>query len=64
MSGWLCGCGIEENQEEQITPMLLGREAVTWWIEYIKDEEIVESEMTWTAFKTLVTSKFYPRVCE
>ena len=34
--------------------------ALTWWAEYIKDQEIVESEMSWTEFKTLVTSRFTP----
>ena len=29
-------------------------------MEYIKDQEIVESEMSWTEFKTLVTSGFTP----
>ena len=27
-------------------------------MEYIKDQEIVESEMSWTEFKTLVLSRF------
>ena len=39
---------------------LLGGDALTWWAEYIKDQEIVESEMSWTEFKTLVTSRFTP----
>ena len=39
---------------------LLGGDALTWWAEYIKDQEIVESEMSWTEFKTLVTSRFIP----
>ena len=40
---------------------LLGRDALTWWAEYIKDQEIVETEMSWTEFKTLVTSRFTPK---
>ena len=31
-----------------------------WWAEYIKDQEIVESAMTWTKFKTFVMSQFTP----
>ena len=47
---------VEENQKVQTTAGLLGGDALTWWAEYIKDQEIVESEMSWTEFKTLVTS--------
>ena len=49
---------VEENQKVQTAAGLLGRDALTWWAEYIKDHEIVESEMSWTEFKTLVTRRF------
>ena len=49
---------VEENQKVQMAAGLLGGDALTWWAEYIKDQEIVESEMSWTEFKTLVTSRF------
>ena len=39
---------------------LLGGDALTWWAEYIKDQEIVISGMSWTEFKTLVTNRFIP----
>ena len=51
---------VEEHQKVQTAAGLLGRDALTWWAEYIKDQEIVESEMSWTEFKTLVTSRFTP----
>ena len=51
---------VEENQKVQTAAGLLGGDALTWWAEYIKDQEIVESEMSWTEFKTLVTSRFTP----
>ena len=51
---------VEENQKVQTAAGLLGVDALTWWVEYIKDQEIVESEMSWTEFKTLVTSRFIP----
>ena len=51
---------VEENQKVQTTMGLLGGDALTWWAEYIKNQEIVESEMSWTEFKTLVTSQFTP----
>ena len=51
---------VEENQMVQMAAGLLGGDALTWWTEYIKDQEIVESEMFWTKFKTLVTSRFTP----
>ena len=57
---------VEENQKLQTAPGLLGGDALTWWAEYIKDQEIVESEMSWTEFKTLVTSQFileYANIC-
>ena len=41
-------------------------DVLTWWAKYIKDPEIVESEMILTAFKTLVTSQFlleYGNIC-
>ena len=44
---------IEENQKVQTAAGLLGGDALTWWAEYIKDQEIVETEMSWTEFKTL-----------
>ena len=49
---------VEENQKVQTAAGFLGGDALTWWAEYIKDQEIVESEMSWTEFKTLVTSRF------
>ena len=49
---------VEEHQKVQTATGLLGEDALTWWAEYIKDQEIVESEMSWTEFKTLVTSRF------
>ena len=52
---------VEENQKVQTAAGLLGGDALTWWAEYIKDQEIVESEMSWTEFKTLVTSRFTPK---
>ena len=51
---------VEENQKVQTAAGLLGGDALTWWAEYIKDQEVVESEMSWTEFKTLVTSRFTP----
>ena len=51
---------VEEHQKVQTAAWLLGGDALTWWMEYIKDQEIVESEMSWTKFKTLVTSRFIP----
>ena len=51
---------VEENQKMQTAAGLLGGDALTWWAEYIKDQEIVESEMSWTKFKALVTSRFTP----
>ena len=51
---------MEEHQKVQTTARLLGGDVLTWWTEYIKDQEIVESEMSWTKFKTLVTSRFTP----
>ena len=51
---------VEEHQKVQTTAGLLGGDALTWWTEYIKDQEIVESEMSWTEFKILVTSRFTP----
>ena len=47
---------VEEHQKVQMVVGLLGRDTLTWWAEYIKDQEIVENEMSWTEFKTLVTS--------
>ena len=49
---------VEEYQKVQMAVGLLGRDALTWWAEYVKDQEIVESEMTWTEFKTLITNRF------
>ena len=49
---------VEENQKVQTAAGLLGGDALTWWAEYIKDQEIVENKMSWTKFKTLVTSRF------
>ena len=51
---------VEEHQKVQTAAGLLGGDALTWWAEYIKDQEIVESEISWTEFKTLVTSRFTP----
>ena len=51
---------MEENQKVQTAAGLLGGDALTWWAEYIKDQEIVESKMSWTEFKTFVTSRFTP----
>ena len=51
---------VEENQKVHTAAGLLGGDTLTWWVEYIKDQEIVESEMSWTEFKTLVTSRFIP----
>ena len=51
---------VEENQKVQTTAGLLGGDALTWWAEYLKDQEIVESEMSWMEFKTFVTSQFTP----
>ena len=51
---------VEENQKVQMAARLLGGDALTWWAEYIKDQEIVESEMSCAEFKTLVTSRFNP----
>ena len=51
---------VEGHQMVQTAAGLLGGDALTWWTEYIKDEKIVESEMSWTEFKTLVTSRFTP----
>ena len=52
---------VEEHQKMQMAVGLLGGDALTWWAEYIKDQEIVESEISWTEFKTLVTSRFTPK---
>ena len=49
---------MEEHQTVQTAAGLLGGNALTWWAVYIKDQDIVESEMSWTEFKTLVTSWF------
>ena len=49
---------VEEHQKVQMAAGLLGGDVLTWWLEYNKDQEIVESEMSWTKFKTLVTSRF------
>ena len=57
---------MEEHQKVQTAAGLLSVDALTWWAEYIKDQEIVESEMSWTKFKTLVTSRFtleYANIC-
>ena len=51
---------VEEHQKVQTPARLLGGDALTWWTEYMKDQEIVESKMSWTEFKTLVTSWFTP----
>ena len=51
---------VQEHQKVQTAAGLLGGDALIWWTEYIKDQEIVESEMSWTEFKTLVTSRFTP----
>ena len=51
---------VEEHQKVQTATGLLGGDVLTWWAEYIKDQEIVENEMSWTEFKTLVTSRFTP----
>ena len=50
-----------EHQKVQTAAGLLVGDALTWWTGYIKDQEIVESEMSWTEFKTLVTSWFTPK---
>ena len=47
---------VEEHQKVQTAAGLLGGDALTWWAEYIKDQEIGESEMSWMEFKILVTS--------
>ena len=52
---------MEEHQKVQTAAGLLGKDALTWWTKYIKDQEIVESEMSWTKFKTLVMSRFTPK---
>ena len=52
---------VEEHQKVQTATGLLGRDALTWWVEYIKDQKIVESEMSWMESKTLVTSRFTPK---
>ena len=49
---------VEEHQKVQMTARLLDRDALTWWTKYIKDQEIVESKMSWTEFKTLIMSRF------
>ena len=57
---------VEEHQKVQTTIGLLGEDALTWWVEYIKDQEIVKTEMSWTEFKTFVTSWFiseYTNIC-
>ena len=57
---------MEEHQKVQTATGLLGGDALTWWTEYIKDQEIVESEMSWTEFKTQDTSRFtlkYANIC-
>ena len=51
---------VEENQKVQTAAGLLGGDPLTWRAEYIKDQEIVESEMSWKEFKTLVMSRFTP----
>ena len=51
---------VEEHQKVQTIAGLFGGDALTWWAEYIKDQEIVESEMSWTEFKAFVTSWFTP----
>ena len=45
---------MEEHQKVQTAAGLLGGDALTWWAVYIKDQEIGESEMSQTKFKTLV----------
>ena len=37
---------VEEHQKVQTATGLLGEDVMTWWAEYIKDQEIVESEMS------------------
>ena len=37
---------VDEHQKVQTTAGLLGGDALTWWAEYIKTQEIVESEMS------------------
>ena len=57
---------VEGHQKVPTMARLLGGDALIWWAEYIKDQEIVESEMIWTEFKTLVTSRFtleYANIC-
>ena len=54
---------VEENQKVQTAARLLGGDALTWWVEYIKDREIVESEMSWTESR-LLSEPVYPRVRE
>ena len=39
---------VEEHQKVQTVARLLGADALTWWAEYIKDQEIGESEMSST----------------
>ena len=51
---------VEGHQKVQTVAGLLGGDVLTWWAKYIKDQEIVESEMFWTEFKALVTSRFTP----
>ena len=51
---------VEEHQKVQTAVGLLGRDALTWWAGYIKDQEIGKSEMSWTEFKTLITSRLIP----
>ena len=51
---------MEEHQKVLVAARLLGGDALTWWTEDIKDQEIEKNEMSWTEFKTLVTSRFIP----
>ena len=52
---------VEEHQMVQTAGGFWSRDVLTWWAEYIKDQEIVENEMTWMEFKTFVTSQFTPK---
>ena len=55
---------VEENQKVQTAAGLLGGDALTWWAEYIKDQEIVESEMFLDGIQDSCHEPVYPRVRE
>ena len=55
---------VQENQKVQTATGLLSGDALTWWAEYIKDQEIMESEMSLDGIQDSCHEPVYSRVCK